>query len=119
GSRGRRGGAPRPRGGGGACRRAAPARAREQAWRLRRGALPVGGARRGHRGRRPHAAAVRGGGLMTQQGLNLYACEYGCAAMDPPWPERGGGKSKRGADRHYPLLGVPQIVELVRTSEPM
>lgn len=25
-------------------------------------------------------------------------------AMDPPWNERGGGKIKRGADRHYPLL---------------
>lgn len=24
--------------------------------------------------------------------------------MDPPWPERGGGKSKRGADRHYPTV---------------
>lgn len=28
---------------------------------------------------------------------------------DPPWPERGGGKSKRGADRHYPLMTVKQI----------
>lgn len=26
------------------------------------------------------------------------------ALLDPPWPERGGGKIKRGADRHYPLL---------------
>lgn len=25
-------------------------------------------------------------------------------AVDPPWNERGGGKIKRGADRHYPLL---------------
>jgi N6-adenosine-specific RNA methylase IME4 len=24
--------------------------------------------------------------------------------MDPPWPERGGGKIKRGADRHYDLI---------------
>jgi len=24
--------------------------------------------------------------------------------LDPPWPERGGGKIKRGADKHYPLL---------------
>lgn len=23
---------------------------------------------------------------------------------DPPWLERGGGKCKRGADRHYPLM---------------
>jgi N6-adenosine-specific RNA methylase IME4 len=31
---------------------------------------------------------------------------------DPPWPERGGGKSKRGADRHYPLMTVRQIKAL-------
>jgi N6-adenosine-specific RNA methylase IME4 len=24
--------------------------------------------------------------------------------MDPPWPERGGGKIKRGADRHYKVI---------------
>lgn len=24
--------------------------------------------------------------------------------LDPPWPESGGGKVKRGADRHYPLM---------------
>lgn len=26
---------------------------------------------------------------------------YRTVYLDPPWPERGGGKSKRGADRHY------------------
>lgn len=44
---------------------------------------------------------------------------YGCVAMDPPWPERGGGKSKRGADRHYPLMSVPEILSLVMRSEPV
>lgn len=29
--------------------------------------------------------------------------------MDPPWPERGGGKIKRGADRHYDLMTVREI----------
>ena len=24
--------------------------------------------------------------------------------LDPPWPEQGAGKIKRGADRHYPLI---------------
>jgi len=24
--------------------------------------------------------------------------------LDPPWPERGGGKIKRGADRHYDVI---------------
>lgn len=33
--------------------------------------------------------------------------------LDPPWLERGGGKSKRGADRHYPLLPTPKILEVV------
>ena len=28
---------------------------------------------------------------------------------DPPWPEHGGGKVKRGADRHYPLMKLPEI----------
>lgn len=25
-------------------------------------------------------------------------------SLDPPWPERGAGKIKRGADRHYSLI---------------
>jgi N6-adenosine-specific RNA methylase IME4 len=29
--------------------------------------------------------------------------------MDPPWPEQGAGKIKRGANRHYPLLPVSKI----------
>lgn len=32
---------------------------------------------------------------------------------DPPWMERGGGKVKRGADRHYGLLPTPQILEVM------
>ncbi|HEY5658348.1 MAG TPA: MT-A70 family methyltransferase [Myxococcota bacterium] len=28
---------------------------------------------------------------------------------DPPWTERGAGKIKRGADRHYPLVPTPEI----------
>jgi len=35
--------------------------------------------------------------------------EYRCIVADPPWAERGGGKIKRGADRHYPLMDVKQI----------
>lgn len=31
------------------------------------------------------------------------------AQIDPPWEERGGGKSKRGADKHYPLMPVREI----------
>ena len=29
---------------------------------------------------------------------------YGTIVIDPPWWEHGGGKSVRGAQRHYPLL---------------
>lgn len=42
--------------------------------------------------------------------------------IDPPWPERGGGKVKRGADRHYDLLDkpgcttVPNILSVIRQS---
>lgn len=30
--------------------------------------------------------------------------EYACIVADPPWNEQGGGKIKRGADRHYALI---------------
>jgi len=36
--------------------------------------------------------------------------------MDPPWAERGGGKIKRGADRHYPLMGKRRIRDAVLQS---
>lgn len=29
---------------------------------------------------------------------------------DPPWKESGGGKVKRGADRHYPLMKTDDII---------
>ena len=38
----------------------------------------------------------------------LYRTIY----ADPPWPERGAGKIKRGADRHYPLMPVEEIIAL-------
>lgn len=44
---------------------------------------------------------------------------YKTIALDPPWLERGGGKSKRGADRHYPLMPTPKIIEIVTLSEPV
>ena len=31
---------------------------------------------------------------------------------DPPWSESGGGKIKRGADRHYPLMKTKDIASL-------
>lgn len=38
--------------------------------------------------------------------------QYRTIYIDPPWPERGGGKIKRGADRHYPLMSLKEIQAL-------
>lgn len=38
--------------------------------------------------------------------------KYRTIYIDPPWPERGGGKIKRGADRHYALMSVKDILAL-------
>lgn len=37
---------------------------------------------------------------------------FRCISTDPPWAEKGGGKVKRGADRHYSVLTYAQIVEV-------
>lgn len=37
---------------------------------------------------------------------------YATIYADPPWPERGGGKVKRGADRHYDVMSVKDIKAL-------
>ncbi len=38
---------------------------------------------------------------------------YKTITSDPPWPERGSGKCKRGADRHYSTMKVKDIEELL------
>lgn len=38
--------------------------------------------------------------------------KYRTIYADPPWPERGGGKIKRGADRHYDTMSVNDIANL-------
>ena len=35
--------------------------------------------------------------------------------IDPPWNEKGAGKIKRGADRHYPLMKTPDIISTILT----
>jgi len=35
--------------------------------------------------------------------------KYNTIYADPPWNESGGGKIKRGADRHYPLMKTKDI----------
>jgi len=39
---------------------------------------------------------------------------FGAILMDPPWLECGGGKIKRGADRHYPIMSTPEILSTVK-----
>ena len=39
---------------------------------------------------------------------------FRCIAADPPWAEKGGGKVKRGADRHYGTLNYAEIVDVMR-----
>lgn len=41
---------------------------------------------------------------------------YRTIVADPPWLERGGGKIKRGADRHYPLMTTTDIIETMRVA---
>ena len=38
--------------------------------------------------------------------------KYKTIYADPPWKESGGGKIKRGADRHYPLMATKDIIAL-------
>jgi N6-adenosine-specific RNA methylase IME4 len=38
--------------------------------------------------------------------------KYKTILADPPWMEQGGGKIKRGADRHYPLMKTKDIIAL-------
>lgn len=46
--------------------------------------------------------------------VNIYDTEnrYKTIYADPPWMESGGGKIKRGADRHYPLMKTKDIISL-------
>ena len=38
--------------------------------------------------------------------------KYKTIYADPPWPEKGGGKIKRGADKHYNLMTIKEIEQL-------
>lgn len=38
--------------------------------------------------------------------------KYRTIYADPPWHEKGGGKIKRGADRHYPLMRTEDVMAL-------
>lgn len=46
--------------------------------------------------------------------IDIFTTEYKYKTIyaDPPWYESGGGKIKRGADRHYPLMKTADIATL-------
>jgi N6-adenosine-specific RNA methylase IME4 len=44
--------------------------------------------------------------------------KYKTIYADPPWPEKGGGKIRRGADRHYPLMPVKTIIAMSAELQP-
>lgn len=50
--------------------------------------------------------------LQSPSCLPLFRTIY----LDPPWNEKGGGKSKRGADKHYPTLKKHEIIEAIYCS---
>ena len=41
---------------------------------------------------------------------------YKCVVIDPPWWEPGGGKIKRGSDKHYNLLRTPDVIRVILNS---
>lgn len=45
---------------------------------------------------------------MTER-LDFGEERFRCILADPPWKEQGGGKIKRGADRHYGLMKTADI----------
>lgn len=44
--------------------------------------------------------------------MQIAGKKYKTIYADPPWNERGAGKIKRGADRHYPLMSTKDIIAL-------
>ena len=44
---------------------------------------------------------------------NEVVTKYKTIYADPPWNQTGGGQSKRGADRHYPLLKEAEIIKVM------
>jgi 23S rRNA G2069 N7-methylase RlmK/C1962 C5-methylase RlmI len=39
--------------------------------------------------------------------------KYSTIVADPPWYQRGGGKCKRGADKHYPIMKEHEIKKIM------
>ncbi len=50
--------------------------------------------------------------MRTNNFFDLPTYHYHTLLADPPWSEAGGGKIRRGADRHYSLMKTRDIVSL-------
>lgn len=48
--------------------------------------------------------------------MTVAATAFGAICADPPWDESGGGKIKRGADKHYPLLNTHDIPRVMMSA---
>lgn len=47
---------------------------------------------------------------------DLFGETFQTVSFDFPWPETGGGKVKRGCDRHYPVIkSIDAMVDVVRS----
>jgi len=46
--------------------------------------------------------------MLGDRNMKRYKTIY----ADPPWMEKGGGKIKRGANKHYPLMKTKDIINL-------
>ncbi len=60
----------------------------------------------------PAFAARQGQMFDADVAAPVNAGTYRTVYGDPPWFEAGGGKIKRGADRHYPLMKTRDICAL-------
>lgn len=54
--------------------------------------------------------------LFNSEQIDVCDTRHRTIAMDPPWDEKGGGKIKRGADRHYPTVPTKKMPALIRNS---
>ena len=52
-----------------------------------------------------------------QYNRNKMTEKFKTVLLDPPWYERGGGKIKRGADKHYPIMKTPDIIRTITQCE--
>lgn len=52
--------------------------------------------------------------LLSEQ-MKGHPASFQTVVLDPPWDESGGGKIKRGADRHYKLAKTRDMPGIIRS----